>query len=141
MKWSFCAGVALITIAPAFAANCNAPQATPVVTVELPRHPFQAVISADGCWIFAGMIGQPGKPVSGIAVLRRGGGKIELARTVPLEHGATGIVLTHDGKLLIAAVGAGVGLLDVGRMKRGMGGAVVAPGTGRPKPGPGFAKR
>jgi DNA-binding beta-propeller fold protein YncE len=96
------------------------------VTVELPGHPFQAVSSTDGCWIFAGMIGQADKPTSGIAVLRRGGGTINLVRSVPLDRGATGIVLTHDGNLLIAAVGTGVVLLDVDRMKRGVGEPVLA---------------
>jgi DNA-binding beta-propeller fold protein YncE len=111
---------------PTFATNCQAPSSTPTVKVDLPGHPFQAVSSRDGCWIFAGIIGDGEKPVSGIAVIRRGGGKLELVQTAKLQHGVTGIVLTHDGKLLIAAVGAGVLLLDVERLKSGVGDPIIA---------------
>jgi len=111
---------------PTFAANCQALSATPTVKVDLPGHPFQAVSSRDGCWIFAGMIGDGERPVSGIAVIRRGDGRLELAQTAKLEHAVTGIVLTHDGKVLIAAVGSGVWLLDVERLKTGAGDPVVA---------------
>ena len=111
---------------PTLAANCQAPSSTPTVKIDLPGHPFQAVSSRDGCWIFAGMIGDGEKPVSGIAVIRRGGGKLDLAQTAKLERAVTGIVLTHDGKVLIAAVGGGVLLLDVARLKSGGGDPIVA---------------
>ncbi|HEV8146667.1 MAG TPA: hypothetical protein VGP79_09810 [Bryobacteraceae bacterium] len=111
---------------PTLAANCQAPSSTPTVKVDLPGHPFQAVSSRDGCWIFASMIGDSEKPVSGVAVIRRSGGKLELAQTAKLDHAVTGIVLTHDGKLLIAAVGGGVALLDVERLRSGAGDPIAA---------------
>ena len=116
----------LAAIIPTLAANCQAPSATPSVKIDLPGHPFQAVSSRDGCWIFAGIIGDGEKPVSGIAVIRRVGGKLELAQTAKLDHAVTGIVLTHDGKLLIGAVGHGVVLLDVERLKSGTGDPIKA---------------
>src|ERR1035438_6507557 len=85
--------------AQAQSTDCNASAASPSVTIALPSRPFTAVPSHDGCWVFVSLTG----PGSGIGVLKRGGGTIELLRVAPLASAPTGIALTHDGKLLIAA--------------------------------------
>ncbi len=96
-------------------AGCNAPLEASSVTVPLPGNPFAVKPSADGCWVFATVGGARG----GIAVLKRGQGRIEMARVVPTPSGPAGIVLTHDGKLLIAAAGNSAVILDVERMTGG----------------------
>lgn len=59
------------------------------------------------------MMNTSGEKGAGIAVLGRKGGHVDLVRTVPLATPPTGIVLTHDGKLLIAAAIDQVVFLDV----------------------------
>lgn len=67
--------------------------------------------SKDGCWVFVSLPGRGAN--SGIAVLKRSGGKVELSRVVPLQSAPTGITLTHDGKLLIAAAITAAVFIDV----------------------------
>jgi DNA-binding beta-propeller fold protein YncE len=95
--------------------DCNARAASPSVTIALPSSPFTAVPSHDGCWVFVSL----SNPGPGIAVLRRSGGTIELSRLAPLSSAPTGIALTHDGKLLIAAASDAVVFLDVQRLTSG----------------------
>lgn len=104
--------------------NCNAPAALPSVTLDLPMHPFGVQVSRDGCWVFVAQVAGPGQH-GGIAVISRRGGKVELARVVPVQTSPTGIALTHDGKLLIAAATTAAVFLDVAKMISGHGGAVV----------------
>jgi DNA-binding beta-propeller fold protein YncE len=101
--------------AQALPLGCNAPLETPSVTVTLPGNPFAVKPSADGCWVFASVGG--GNP--GIAVLKRGNRRIDLVRVVSVPSAPAGIVLTHDGKLLIAAAASSVAILDVERMTTG----------------------
>jgi DNA-binding beta-propeller fold protein YncE len=61
----------------------------------------------------------------GIAVVKRSGGKLNLEHTVDLKSAPTGIVLTHDGKLLIAAATRQTLFLDTGRLMKGEADAVV----------------
>jgi hypothetical protein len=75
--------------------DCNAPAPSPSVTLPLPAAPFMVVSSKDGCWVFVSLTGRGEN--SGIAVLKRSGGKIELVRVVPFPSSPTGITLTHDG--------------------------------------------
>jgi DNA-binding beta-propeller fold protein YncE len=96
-------------------ADCNTSAASPSVTIALPSSPFTAVPSHDGCWVFVSLT----SPAAGIAVLKRGAGVIELSRVVPLASAPTGIALTHDGKLLIAAASDAVVFLDVQRLTSG----------------------
>jgi DNA-binding beta-propeller fold protein YncE len=96
--------------------TCNIVPSTPL-TVELPGRPFKIVNSKDGCWVFASMAG----PGAGVAVLRRNEGRLELVRTARVIPAAFGIVMTHDGKILIATNGEGVVLLDVDRLTSGNG--------------------
>jgi hypothetical protein len=54
-----------------------------------------------------------------IAAFRRDGGELKLQYTVPLHEAATGMVLTHDGQLLLAATGDSVTAVDVIALTRG----------------------
>jgi DNA-binding beta-propeller fold protein YncE len=101
--------------AQAQSTGCNASADSPSVTIALPSRPFTAVPSHDGCWVFVSLTG----PKSGIGVLKRGGGTLELLRVAPLASAPTGIALTHDGKLLIAAASDIVIFLDVQRLISG----------------------
>ena len=89
--------------------------------------------SKDGCWLFVSLTGGPGGG-PGMAVLKRSAGKIDLVRVVPLPSAPTGIRVTHDGKLLIAAAGSAVVFLDVQKAIKGDSDPVVgsiAGGRGR----------
>jgi DNA-binding beta-propeller fold protein YncE len=106
--------------------GCNAPLASPSVTIALPLSPFAVKPSADGCWVFVSLNGVVN---GGIAVLKRQSGRIEMVRVVRAAPGCVvtkeycpspaGIALTHDGKLLVAAATTSVMILDVGRMTAG----------------------
>jgi len=99
--------------------GCNARLASPSVTVALPGSPFAVKASGDGCWVFASLGGATGSAIGGIAVLKRGDGRMDVVRVVPVTPAPAGIVLTHDGKLLIAAANNSAVVLDVGRMTTG----------------------
>ena len=86
------------------------------------------VPSKDGCWVFASLTGRGEN--AGIAVLKRSGGKVELVRVVPLQSSPTGITLTHDGKLLIAAATSAAVFVDVQKMTSGAPDAVAGTITG-----------
>ena len=108
---SVIAGTAAIN-AQAQPSACNAPLGSASVTIALPGNPFAVKPAADGCWVFASVS-------EGIAVLKRQAGHIELVRVVPVKPAPAGIVLTHDGKLLIAAANNAAVVLDVARMTAG----------------------
>jgi len=79
--------------------------------------------SKDGCWVFVSLVGRGEN--SGIAVLKRSGGKVELVHVVQLQSSPTGITVTHDGKLLIAAATTAAVFVDVPKMIAGASDAVV----------------
>jgi DNA-binding beta-propeller fold protein YncE len=62
-------------------------------------------------------------------VPQRSDAKYALSRVVPLPLGATGLALTHDGNLLIAAAGNEVYFLDVGGVSAGGSSAVTMVGS------------
>jgi DNA-binding beta-propeller fold protein YncE len=94
--------------------------------LELPGHPFKLAISNDGQWIFAALLSQSAGDTAGIGVIRRVGPDLKLNRTVRVNPPPRGIVLTHDGKTLIASNGEGVVFLDVGRLISGQGDPEIA---------------
>ncbi len=104
---------------------CNEPAERPILHLKLPAHPFEPIPSDDGCRIFISM---PHLRLHGaaIGVVRRSGGKVSLERTIPVEGTPTGMVLSHDGKLLIAAAGNLVLFLDTARMMSGQANPVVS---------------
>src|ERR1700761_8149711 len=105
------------------AGDCNAAAPSPSITVALPASPFMVAPSKDGCWVFVSMPGRGDN--SGIALLKRSGGKEQLVRVAPLQSAPTGITLTHDGKLLIAAATTAAVFVDVNRLISGAGDPVA----------------
>jgi len=89
--------------------------------VRVPGAPFEPVFSADGCEVFVSLT-QQGE----IAVLRRKGRSFDLDRIVRIGGHPTGMVLTHDGRTLIAANADAVDLLDVRILETGQGEPVRA---------------
>ena len=83
--------------------------------LDLPGHPFKLAISRDGRWIYASILPDAPGDSSGLAVIERDGASLKLKRMIPMRPAPTGIVLSHDGKTLIAAR-AGVTFLDVARL-------------------------
>ena len=121
--------------ANAQATNCNRPARNAIETINLPGHPFQALPTADGCWIFVSLTQSSRQSDAGIAVLRREEGKIALRRLVETGPGSTLMALTHDGKLLIVAHEDGALFFDIARLVTGNGDALLGkisdgPGSG-----------
>ena len=105
--------------------QCNAPAAAPLSYVPLPGHPFSTISSQDGCWLFVSVTSSNPKSANGVALLSRGKGQITLKKVFPVEAEPTGMVLTHDGKLLIVADGEYVVFMDVMRMTTGKGDPIL----------------
>jgi YVTN family beta-propeller protein len=115
----------VIAQAPAATADCNSPLAEPATFVDVPGSPFQALPSADGCWIFVSMPSGPARNATRIGVLRRGGGKVTVQRTMQIDGNPTGMVLTHDGRTLIVADGPRLAFVDVDKLVKTHGDAVL----------------
>ncbi|MDR3703294.1 MAG: hypothetical protein P4L56_26845 [Candidatus Sulfopaludibacter sp.] len=111
MRFPLLSLAALLAASAHAQTHCNDRLASPVLTVPLPGRPFAVAVSQDGCHVFVSMMN--GSQGPGIAVLTRKSGRVELARTIPTPSPSTGIALTHDEKLLIAAAGNGPVFLDV----------------------------
>jgi DNA-binding beta-propeller fold protein YncE len=105
--------------------QCNAPAAAPLSYVPLPGHPFSTISSRDGCWLFVSVTSSNPRSATGVALLSRGKGQITLKKVFPVEAGPTGMVLTHDGNLLIVADGEYVVFMDVMRMTTGKGDPIL----------------
>lgn len=101
------------------ASRCNEAMSAPVSYVPLPGHPFSTVSSPDGCWLFVSLTSSNPKSFNGVAVLSRGSGQITLKKIYPVETEPTGMIVTHDGKLLVVADGDYVVFMDTGRMTEG----------------------
>jgi hypothetical protein len=146
--WSAC--LAAAACAPSSRINragCVDAGARPVAVVELPGSPFQAIPTADGCYVFVSLVGavepgdprrapQPGAPMGGVAVVGRAGGEPSLIRVMALEGSPYGMALTHDGHLLIVASDDRVAFIDPARLIAGSADAIVgylhdAPTAGR----------
>lgn len=106
-------------------ARCNAAAADPISYVSLPGHPFSTISSPDGCWLFVSVTSSNPRSTNGVAVLSRADGHITLKKVVPVEAGPTGMVMTHDGRLLIVADDDNVVFLDVGRIITGRGDPIL----------------
>jgi DNA-binding beta-propeller fold protein YncE len=126
--WRLCGLLLFIPLADGTAQtqlDCNAAAADPTVVVPLPGHPFQALPTADGCWVLVSINAGPDRGKSGVAVLRRAGGKLSLDRVIELDGGPTGMALTNHDSLLVVAAGDGIGFVDVTRAIQGRRGAVL----------------
>ena len=106
-------------------AGCNQRATEPLMLVDLPGPPFQAIPSRNGCWIFVSLTTSQADRQGKIAVLKRSGGQISVARVVPVEGNPTGMALTHDGKLLVVASSVKVAFLDTQRLISGEGDPVL----------------
>lgn len=95
-------------------ASCSAPPTDAITFVQTAGAPFTAIPSTDGCWVFVGLA-----TTGELAAYRRDGGELKLRYTVPLHAPQTGMVLTHDGQLLLAATGNSVTAVDVNALTRG----------------------
>lgn len=111
-------------------AACNPQMVEPITHVKIDR-PFDAIPTRDGCWIFVS--GGPARKI-GVAVLRRTGGSIEQVRFLVMDSFnvegpriafSSGLVLTHDEKILIGAARSGATFLDVERLISGQGDPVL----------------
>src|SRR5262245_52972002 len=118
---------------PSAHGRCAGSFADAIVFMPLHGYPFQALPSADGCWIYVSFLDPDSASLDGIAVLRRERDRVSLVRVVHTDPQPTGMVLTHDGALLVVANGDHVLFLDTARMQSGAGGAVlgrISDGTG-----------
>jgi len=125
-----CFTITLCTASTLFAQgppdNCNQPTPKPVAHVDLPI-PFSAIPTSDGCWVFAS-VSSP----NGVAVLKRAGGEIALLRIIPTGGSGWGtggsvwgMVVTHDGELLIAVGEGRIVFLDLARAISGQGDPIL----------------
>ena len=104
MRIIFLSSLALCAAARSKGGDCNALAKEAIRFVDLPGHPFSTIPSPDGCWLFVSLGSSSPLEVNGVAVLdRNGNGDIRVRRVVPVESSPTGMVMTHDGKLLIVA--------------------------------------
>ncbi|HEY9225061.1 MAG TPA: beta-propeller fold lactonase family protein, partial [Gemmatimonadaceae bacterium] len=103
---------------------CNDPPVQPITIVKVPGNPFQALPTADGCWVFVSLPTREGGG-AGIGVMKRIGGKLTFERVLPVAGNPTGMVLTHDAKTLIVAANQRVIFLDVARLVAGRTDAVL----------------
>ncbi len=119
---------------------CSSGGLSDTVKITVPGHPFEAIASADGCWVFASLLSDTPTASANngsIAVFRSTGAALTLERVVPLSPGfAAGMALSHDGALLIVADDHFVKFLDARRLVDGTQGALlgsirdaVAPGS------------
>ena len=114
-----------VLMAQARATGCNEATSEPITFVDLPGRPFTPIPTLDGCWIFVSLSNPKGGAPSGVGVVRRAGGTISLVRVVATDGGPAGMVLTHDGKVLIGAVDDRIVFLDTAHMISGEGDAVL----------------
>jgi DNA-binding beta-propeller fold protein YncE len=118
----------------ALLAACTA-IAQPSITIALPDHPFDVALTPDGSHILVSL-GPASHGSAEIAVLNRENGQIHLARTAKFKAGAAfGMVLSHDGKLLILAARESVVFLDVPPLIDGSGNPVLGSFTDGKAPG------
>jgi DNA-binding beta-propeller fold protein YncE len=125
--------IALLAAATTFAqkggaspsSRCNAAAADPISYVPLPGHPFSTIASVDGCWLFVSVTSANPRSTNGVAILSRAGGHITLKKVVPVEASPTGMVMTHDGQILIVADDDNVVFLDVSHMITGRGDPIL----------------
>jgi YVTN family beta-propeller protein len=104
---------------------CNAAPASALSYAPVPGHPFSTVLSRDGCWLFASLTTSDPRSANGVALFERSGGQLRLRKVFPVEGQPTGMVMTHDGKLLIVADDDYVVFMDVARMIAGRGDPIL----------------
>ena len=101
----------------AVAAGCPAPAAA--ADVAVPGHPFAALATDDGCWLFVTLT--VSKDAGAVAVLRNRSGEFTLDHVVALQGPALGAVLSPDGQVLAVTADGGVAVLDVAGLESNSG--------------------
>ena len=104
--------------------DCNQPARDPLVFFQLSGHPFEPIPTGDGCYVFVSLPSHDRGLPSRIAVIRRSAGEFSTIREIPVKGSPTGMVLSHDGKVLVAATG-NVAFLDAERLISGHGEPVL----------------
>jgi len=118
--------IPVLLLALAWHGECNVPLPDPITAIDLPGRAFHAIATHDGCWIFVSMLPGSNGTGAGLAVLRRDQGGVTLARTITgLGKGASGLVLTHDGQVLVVTTPSQLVFYDVGRLTAGAGDATL----------------
>ena len=109
------AGIVILVFAlNARASGCAAP--TQETEVAVPGHPFAALASTDGCWLFVSLTID--RSHGAVAVLRDQGGVFRLDHVVPLSAPAYGESISPDGTLLAVASRDGASVFDVAALER-----------------------
>jgi DNA-binding beta-propeller fold protein YncE len=97
---------------------CAAPLTDSIVTVAVPGRPFVALPSADGCHLLVSLNPSGSGEQPGVAVLDVGR-TLTLRRVVPTAQIPSGMALSRDGKVLIAAHNESASLFDVASLVNG----------------------
>lgn len=120
MKQVFLGLLGLLVLALAGTVQATGcPMPSQAAQVAVPGHPFSALSSADGCWVFVSLTID--RRHGALAVLRNQGGAFQLDHTVPLPEPAFGESLSHDGRLLAVAEGNGANVFDVAQLENAQG--------------------
>ena len=103
---------------------CPSDSSAHIVTAKVPGHPFQALASRRGRWVFVSLMPSTPKPkfgaaAGGIGVMQWTGSQLLLRRVVPLVSIPAGMALAPDGHLLVVAAGRYVDFIDVSRLVSG----------------------
>ena len=109
----------------AVARACDAPPADSVVVVSVPGRPFQALPSADGCFVFVSLNPEQPSDVRGVGVMRYEGGTLQLVRVLPTPQPPSGMALSRDGAVLIVAHNERASLYTVAALTSGQGDALI----------------
>lgn len=97
---------------------CTTPLADSVVTTAVPGRPFVAIPSADGCHLFVSLNPSGPGEQAAVAVLDVGR-TLTVRRLVPTPQIPSGMALSRDGKVLIAAHNESASLFDVAALLNG----------------------
>ncbi len=95
-----------------------------ITHVPLLGSAFQALPTPDGAWVLVSLT-MPDAGSPGISVYRRTDGGFAFVHLAALDAAPTGMVLTHDAKLLVVAAGNRLAFLDVERLTAGTDGALL----------------
>src|SRR5260370_16449204 len=138
------AGAALVggvAVSLAGAPDCGTspPPRAPVAAARLPSaplsgHPLEAAV-VSGDLVFVSLRAWSAGDRNGIEVLRRQPDGLRSTAVIRLPSGPSGLALSPDGRVLLAAVDDGVAVLDAGRAAGGDPSAVL--GTVSTGPGAG----
>lgn len=97
---------------------CAAPLADSIMTASVPGRPFVALPSADGCHLFVSLNPSGPGEQPAVAVLDVGR-TLTVRRLVPTPQIPSGMALSRDGRVLIAAHNESASLFDVAALLNG----------------------